>query len=354
MASQTPPPTDAVAIAGVTAATCAGGAGKASVATAKGPAASSGVALNAGTAVGSADGEDTIQAADTPKSGQSTGPATERNTGPAQPKTLDSATNDPSALDPNGQASAPAVGASHDDVAASGPGEDDSRPVAHPGKDPAPATKAAGEHADFGVGVIGDKGAATTANVNAPAGQTAPSGDQATAAAVPAAGANAIGDAGKTSPASPPALQAAATAAAMPITGVPIEIAGRALAGSNRFEIRLDPPDLGRIDVRLNVDKQGNVTSHLVVERSATLDMLRRDAPQLERALQDAGLKTGSDGLQFSLRDQGGGAQNQNYQDNQMTRSARLIIPTDDAAVVESARSYGRLVGARGGVDIRV
>ena len=82
--------------------------------------------------------------------------------------------------------------------------------------------------------------------------------------------------------------------------------------------------------------------------------MLRRDAPQLERALQDAGLKTGSDGLQFSLRDQGGGSPNQNYQDNQMTRSARLIIPTDDAGIVESARSYGRLVGARGGVDIRV
>jgi hypothetical protein len=37
--------------------------------------------------------------------------------------------------------------------------------------------------------------------------------------------------------------------AAIPLSGVAIEIAGKALAGKNRFEIRLDPPELGRIDV---------------------------------------------------------------------------------------------------------
>src|SRR5262249_23382792 len=151
-----------------------------------------------------------------------------------------------------------------------------------------------------------------------------------------------------------PAAQAAATIAAVAIAGVAVEIAARAQAGSNRFEIRLDPPDLGRIDVRLNVDKQGNVTSHLVVERSQTLDMLRSDAPRLERALQDAGFKTDGDGLQFSLRDQGAGAQNQSFQDNGTSRAARVVVPLDDVTPIETARSYGRLVGASGGLDIRV
>ena len=45
------------------------------------------------------------------------------------------------------------------------------------------------------------------------------------------------------------------------------------------------------------------MTSRLIVERAETLDLLRRDAPQLERALQHAGLNT-EGGLQFSLRDQ--------------------------------------------------
>ena len=61
---------------------------------------------------------------------------------------------------------------------------------------------------------------------------------------------------------------------------------------TKRFEIRLDPPELGRIDVRLDVDQPARSRRACVVERAETLDLLRRDAPQLERALQHAGLNT--------------------------------------------------------------
>ena len=73
---------------------------------------------------------------------------------------------------------------------------------------------------------------------------------------------------------------------------VPFEIAVRAHKGEKEFEIRLDPPELGRVDVSMSVDKHGKVATHLVVERSETLDQLRKDAPNLERALQNSGLKT--------------------------------------------------------------
>jgi flagellar hook-length control protein FliK len=144
--------------------------------------------------------------------------------------------------------------------------------------------------------------------------------------------------------------------AAIPLAAVPVAIAAQAKDGTNRFEIRLDPPDLGRIDVQLSVDKQGNVTSHLIVDRSSTLNMLKQDAPQLQRALQDAGLKTNSDTLQFSLRDQGANAQSQqqNFQNNGATRTAHIALPTDEVQPVQTASSYGRLYGATGGLDIRV
>jgi len=102
-------------------------------------------------------------------------------------------------------------------------------------------------------------------------------------------------------------------------------------------------------DVRLHVDNGGNVTSRLTVERPETLDLLRRDAPQLERALQHAGLNT-EGGLQFSLRDQ-------NFANREQTphHAATLIVPDDEPAAAEAARrGYGRLMGLGGGIDIRV
>jgi chemotaxis protein MotD len=170
-------------------------------------------------------------------------------------------------------------------------------------------------------------------------------------------------------PSSQPSLPAAATASAVPTTqwvanvatnaAVPlnrlgIEIAATAQSGASRFDIRLDPAELGRIDVRIEVDRHGNVTSHLTVEKPETLVMLRNDAPQLQRALDDAGLKTSDGGLQFSLRDQSSG-QNNNNPDDQSPRYQRLAIGEEEvvpAAVV--GRNYGRMLGAAGGVDIRV
>jgi flagellar hook-length control protein FliK len=148
-----------------------------------------------------------------------------------------------------------------------------------------------------------------------------------------------------------PVAQPGALPAGIPLGGLAVEIAGRAIAGKNRFEIRLDPPELGRIEVRLDVDRDGNVTSRLTVDRADTFDLLRRDAAGLERALQDAGLKTADNGLQFSLRDQpmsqqqtGGGSDTA-----QIVMQDEMLPPAD---VIP--QNYGRLAGQGGGLDIRV
>lgn len=141
--------------------------------------------------------------------------------------------------------------------------------------------------------------------------------------------------------------------APVPLNGLAADIALRAAGGNSRFEIRLDPAELGRIDVRLDVDKHGNVTSHLTVERPATLDMLRNDAPRLQQALEDAGLKTGDSGLQFSLRDQSSSGRDG---DNGSGRnSQRVVIAEEDTIPAQIAgRTYGRMLGASSGVDIRI
>jgi flagellar hook-length control protein FliK len=80
---------------------------------------------------------------------------------------------------------------------------------------------------------------------------------------------------------------------------------------------------------------------------------LRQDAPQLQQALDDAGFKTGSGGLQFSLRDQSSSGQNGGNDNNR--NAQRLVISNDDTMPVAVAgQSYGRMLGSSSGVDIRV
>jgi flagellar hook-length control protein FliK len=144
-----------------------------------------------------------------------------------------------------------------------------------------------------------------------------------------------------------------AAGAAVPLSGLAVEIAAMAHSGKTRFDVRLDPADLGRIDVRIDVDRNGQVTSHLRVEKPETLTMLQQDAPQLRQALDDAGLRTGTGGLQFSLRDQSSSGQNNGNQTG--ANAQRLVISEDETAPVAVAgRSYGRVLGSNGGVDIRV
>ena len=135
--------------------------------------------------------------------------------------------------------------------------------------------------------------------------------------------------------------------AAVPLDGLAVEIATRASHGRNRFEIRLDPPELGRIEVRLDIDRSGQITSRLVVDRTETLDVLRRDAHQLERALQDAGLQTANNGLQFTLRDQG-------FSDRSASFDGPRSAFVDADQPVADGTSVTLTLRGDGGVDIRV
>ncbi len=79
--------------------------------------------------------------------------------------------------------------------------------------------------------------------------------------------------------------------------------------------------------------------------------MLRQDAPQLQRALEDAGLKTGENGLQFSLRDQSSGRHNDGGTERQ---PHRLVVSEAAAApLVAAAAIYPYAASASRGIDIR-
>ncbi|MBF0678867.1 MAG: flagellar hook-length control protein FliK [Devosia sp.] len=83
---------------------------------------------------------------------------------------------------------------------------------------------------------------------------------------------------------------------------IAFEMARQVDGGNTRFQIRLDPPELGRIDVKLDIDANGQVNARLTVEKAETLDLMQRDQRALERALQQAGLDASKTNLEFSLK----------------------------------------------------
>jgi hypothetical protein len=110
------------------------------------------------------------------------------------------------------------------------------------------------------------------------------------------------------------ATPASATAGPGPyIDALAMAMAATSTRGIKHFAIRLDPPELGRVDVHLSVGRDGKAEAHLTVDRPDTLVLLQRDSGTLHRALRDAGLDLSNNSLNFSLKGQqrqgdGGGA----------------------------------------------
>ncbi len=185
-----------------------------------------------------------------------------------------------------------------------------------------------------------------------------------------------VADAARTDPAAQPASppqQAAPLAAqqarALPAAYQPVaspinmgqvafEMVRQVHQGTSRFTIRLDPPELGRVDVRMHVDAQGTLNARLTVDRAETLDLFQRDQRSLERALVQAGLDAGKTNLEFSLRQQShnpfagmmGGDQRQQHPG--YGAAPRFALGgTDDAASLPAVTLY-RGTASAGGVNI--
>ncbi len=69
--------------------------------------------------------------------------------------------------------------------------------------------------------------------------------------------------------------------------------------GAQSISLRLDPAELGRMDVRMEYKKGDPLKVHLVVEKADTMNMFLRDQNALEQALNQAGLKSESVSLSF-------------------------------------------------------
>jgi len=132
-----------------------------------------------------------------------------------------------------------------------------------------------------------------------------------------------------------------------------VAITGKSQSGAKQFDIRLDPPELGRVEVRLSIDATGKASAHLSADQPQTLNLLQEDAPVLARALREAGLDVSQDGLNFSLRQQNDN-QSGNAGNNGRRGSSRGFPLTASINIDATAGSTAYRAAANGRLDIRV
>ena len=129
------------------------------------------------------------------------------------------------------------------------------------------------------------------------------------------------------------------------------QIVRRQGEGGRVFDIRLDPPELGRVGVRLEMGKDQMVKAMLSAERPDTLQELQRTARDLERALAEAGLNLAENGLSFSL---GGERGERDAHGSDTPRSADRVVEIDVARPgAPAAALYGFALTRAAGLDIQ-
>jgi flagellar hook-length control protein FliK len=143
-----------------------------------------------------------------------------------------------------------------------------------------------------------------------------------------------------------PATQAASTQQP-DIAALAVTIAAKSADGTKHFDIRLDPPEFGRIDVHMSVDDAGKAQAHLTADKPQTLELLQRDSGTLKSALKDSGVDVGNSGLQFSLR----GQERQGGEDQPNSRGRALAVT---AAIAAPTASTWSLAPDSARLDIRV
>ncbi len=119
-----------------------------------------------------------------------------------------------------------------------------------------------------------------------------------------------------------------------------------------RFSIRLEPAELGRIDVRLDFARDGNVKAAITIERPETFDLMQRDIQSLERSLKESGIQ--GQGLTLDLQLGAGGHEQQEAMPEQDGRSAaQQETGDDDGAALPDLPAIVRAGAMTGLIDIR-
>lgn len=151
-------------------------------------------------------------------------------------------------------------------------------------------------------------------------------------------------------------LAAAKNAAAPNMQTIVMQIQKNAAAKTERMTIQLSPAELGNLEIRMKFEKDGNVKTHLIADKAETFNLLQKDAQQLQRTLQQAGIDVDENSLSFDLRQDSQQQHLDDARDHSHSKNFGKNFKTETADNLTTANIAANAYGyiTRSGVNIMV
>lgn len=134
---------------------------------------------------------------------------------------------------------------------------------------------------------------------------------------------------------------------------IKVNITKSAVQGIDKIQIQLKPEDLGNIEVKLQIGKDGKLQAHIISSRPETMEALQKEMGNLEKAFNDAGFQTDEGSLSFSFREDSQANQNQE-RDNGLRNFIGDIFEKEANQELVSGELYTMDYDGKSGLNIRV
>lgn len=134
---------------------------------------------------------------------------------------------------------------------------------------------------------------------------------------------------------------------------VKVNITKSAVKGVDKIDISLKPEDLGHIEIKMQISKNGKLQAEIIASRPETAEMLQKEAQSLQKAFNEAGFQTDDNSLNFSYR--GDSQANQNQQQERSPEMRKFMGELlDNDFSNDNASAYEQAWNAQSGLNIKV
>ncbi len=103
------------------------------------------------------------------------------------------------------------------------------------------------------------------------------------------------------------------------------------------IKLRLDPPELGRVEIKMSIDKNNKTKIVLTAEKPETYMLLKHDAQTLQNAMQNAGLNSEGN-LEFNLASDNHDFNQNNHENKGNGKHANSNAPNEE--LIESTMDW--------------